>query len=260
MVQWHAVDTFDKNFFSPKTAEVRPCPVCGSGRYRTFQTLNDLQYYCDSAEVPKRFHLSQAQCLDCFCVFQNPSYSAYGFQVVLAEAGHSYGASMGRDEETIEWLGDFGLLRDGSTVLDAGCYDGRFLGKLPAGLRKIGVDIDEPALEKARRDFAGEQTEYILGEFETFECATPPDTVLLLHVLEHLGRPVAALRNLRKISHAKTRLVVEVPIMEFGTTNDINGSFPPLHLTHFTRTSLHNCLAASGWQIQEAAEVVAYNG
>ena len=67
MFQWQAVDTFDKNFFSPKTAEERPCPVCGSLRSRTFQTLKDLQYYCDSAEVPKRFHLSEVQCLECFC-------------------------------------------------------------------------------------------------------------------------------------------------------------------------------------------------
>ncbi len=260
MVQWQAVDTFDQNFFSPKTAEERPCPVCSSTRYRTFQTLRDLQYYCDSADLPKRFHLSEAQCLDCFCVFQNPSYSAYGFQVVLAEAGCSYGASAGRDNETIAWLHRHNLLRGGSVLLDAGCYDGRFLGKLPADLRKIGVDIDEPALTKARRNYAGENTEYILGEFETFQCAQQPDVVLMLHVLEHLGRPAAALRNLRKISHAKTQLVLEVPVMELGFTNDINGSFPPLHLTHFTRASLRNCMTGGGWKIQQAEELTEYNG
>ncbi len=258
--QWQAVDTFDQNFYSPKTAEDRPCPVCSSPRYRTFQTLKDLQYYCDSADLPKRFHLSEAQCLDCFCMFQNPSYSAYGFRVVLAEAGCSYGASVGRDDETIAWLHRHNLLRNGTVLLDAGCYDGRFLGKLPADLQKIGVDIDEPALTKARQTHAGQNTEYILGEFETFQCAKPPDVVLMLHVLEHLGRPAAALQNLRKISHPKTQLVLEVPVMELGFTNDINGSFPPLHLTHFTRASLHNCMTAGGWQIQEADELEEYNG
>jgi len=260
MLKWQAVDTFDKNFFSPKTAEERPCPVCGSSRYRTFQTLRDLQYYCDSADAPKRFHLSEAQCVDCFCVFQNPSYSAYGFQVVLAEAGCSYGASAGRDDETIAWLHSHDLLCSGSILLDAGCYDGRFMGKLPADLQKIGVDIDEPALAKARQIHAGQNTQYILGEFETFQCEKQPDVVLMLHVLEHLGRPAAALQNLRRISHPKTRLVLEVPVMELGFTNDINGSFPPLHLTHFTRASLRNCMAAGGWQIQQADELTEYNG
>ena len=260
MLKWQAVDTFDKNFFSPKTAEERPCPVCGSSRYRTFQTLRDLQYYCDSADAPKRFHLSEAQCLDCFCVFQNPSYSAYGFQVVLAEAGCSYGASAGRDDETIAWLHRHDLLRSSSILLDAGCYDGRFMAKLPADLQKIGVDIDEPALAKARQIHAGQNTQYILGEFETFQCEKRPDVVLMLHVLEHLGRPAAALQNLRRISHPKTQLVLEVPVMELGFTNDINGSFPPLHLTHFTRASLRNCMAAGGWQIQQADELTEYNG
>lgn len=260
MSEWQAVDTFDKNFFSAKTAEERSCPVCGSSRYRTFQTLKDLQYYCDSAEVPKRFHLSEVQCLDCFCLFQNPSYSPYGFQVVLAEAGCSYGASVGRDDETIAWLHRHELLSTGSVLLDAGCYDGRFMAKLPPELQKIGVDIDEPALKKARQQHAGENTEYILGEFETFECERQPDVVLMLHVLEHLGRPAAALQNLRRISHSKTQLILEVPVMELGFTNDINGSFPPLHLTHFTRASLRNCMTVGGWHIQQADELTEYNG
>lgn len=258
--QWQAVDTFAGNHFSPKTAEERSCPVCSSQHNRTFQTLKDLQYYCDSADLPKRFHLSEAQCLECFCVFQNPSYSAYGFQVILAEAGCSYGASTGRDDETITWLHRHNLLRSGTCLLDAGCYDGRFMGKLPADLYKIGVDIDEPALEKARQQHSGPNTEFILGEFETFQCEKQPDVVLMLHVLEHLGRPSSALRNLRKISHPETQLVLEVPIMELGSTNDINGSFPPLHLTHFTRASLHNCMTVGGWQIQEADKLKEYNG
>ena len=259
-LQWQQVDTFVGSFYSPKTAEERSCPVCGSPRYRTFQILRDLQYYCDSADVPKRFHLAEAQCLDCFCLYQNPSYSAYGFQVVLAEAGCSYGASAGRDDETIAWLHRKNLLHDGTCLLDAGCYDGRFMGKLPPNLYKIGVDIDVPALEKARQQFSGPNTEFILGEFETFQCQKQPDVVLMLHVLEHLGRPASALRNLRKVSHAKTQLVLEVPVMELGFTNDINGSFPPLHITHFTRASLHNCMNVGGWQIQEADELTEYNG
>jgi hypothetical protein len=48
--------------------------------------------------------------------------------------------------------------------------------------------------------------------------------------------------------------------MELGFTNDINGSFPPLHLTHFTRASLRNCMTVGGWQIQQADELTEYNG
>jgi hypothetical protein len=247
---WQTVDSFQNNYSSPRLSEERPCPICASPRYRTFSTLHGLQYYSDSADVPKRFDLSEAQCLECACIFQNPSYSDYGFQILLAEAGCSYGASPGRDDETIAWLQRRNLLRSGTCLLDAGCFD----------IRKIGVDIDEPALQRARQDYARENTEFILGEFESFQCENKPDVVLMLHVLEHLGRPVSALRNLRNISHSKTVLILEVPLLELGFTNDINGSLPPLHLTHFTRASLYNCMAAGGWEIQEFDEQKDYNG
>ena len=222
--------------------------------------MDDFQFFSDSSEAPKRFNLRDVQCLDCFCIYRSPAYSGFGLEVLLAEAGYSYGGAPGRADDVVRWLDSRSLLRGGSCVLDVGCYDGRFLAKLPDDVRKIGVDLDEPAIHRARQLPQNHNAELICGDFETFRCSAQPDVVLMLHVLEHLSRPVRALQNLRKMSHPGTVLVVEVPVLELGATNDINGFFAPLHLTHFSMASLRNCVSAAGWKIQDSEQQQGYNG
>ncbi len=259
-LRWSAIDSFAGNRTSPALATARPCPVCGSLRWRTVARYDDFQFFTDSAHVPKRTDVVDVQCVVCFAVFLNPCYSERGFTILFAEAGQSYGATDGRPEEQIGWLGQRGLLAAGKQLLDAGCYDGRFLARLPAEVRKVGVDIDAPALERGRREFASHGIEFVHGDFESFRYPGRPDTITLFHVLEHLPRPVEVLRNLRAHAGPGTRLVVEVPILENGFTNDILGFLSVQHMTHFSRKSLTNVLAAAGWRIEERCEQPDYNG
>jgi hypothetical protein len=62
------------------------------------------------------------------------------------------------------------------------------------------------------------------------------------------------------MAHPETRLVVEVPVLESGVTNDINGFFSAQHMTHFSRASLQNCLASAGWKVHESQQQEQYNG
>lgn len=257
---WSRVDSFQGNSVSCTTTAERPCPVCDSTRFRTVLQFDQFQFYCDSAELPKRTDIVEVQCLNCFALYLNPCYTNEGFRVLFAEAGRSYGSLIEHTLEQIDWLNTHGLLRTDSRVLDAGCYDGAFLAKLPASVRRIGVDIDGPAIERGRKVFAGTGIEFICGNFESFRCDGYLDTITMFHVLEHLPKPKAALQNLRGMAHSGTRLVVEVPILENGATNDINGFFSVQHATHFTRVSLRNCLALTGWEIVESQEQPDYNG
>lgn len=259
-IRWRQVDSFPGNRSSVETMELRPCPICGSDRFRTVLQFDQFQFYSDSNEVPKRVGLRQVQCLDCFALYLNPCYSNYGFSVLFAEAGASYGSAVVRPKEQIGWLADRGLLGPGARVLDAGCYDGSFLAKFPKNVEKIGVDIDEPAIARGRKAFGNEGIEFIVGDFENFRFDKPLDVITMFHVLEHLPRPVAVLRHVRSMAHPEAKLVVEVPTLQNGITNDINGFFSVQHMTHFSRTSLQNCLTLAGWKILECQEQPDYNG
>ena len=260
-ITWHKIDSFIGNFSCAELTYHRPCPICGSIHSKAVYELTDFQFYSDSPKLPKRTSVRHNQCLDCFCVYMNPCYSSYGFSVLFAEAGQSYGATAERPDEQLAWLKSRGLLQQGSRVLDVGCYDGRFLAKLPSGMDKVGIDIDGPAIERGKNTYAKDNIEFIHGDFENFGYPySGPDTITMFHVLEHLPRPVVVLEKLRSIAADATKLVVEVPIVENGKTNDINGFLSIQHMTHFSRGSLRNALQRGGWKILEWVEMPDYNG
>ncbi|MBI5827509.1 MAG: class I SAM-dependent methyltransferase [Deltaproteobacteria bacterium] len=255
-LSWNRVDSFNAN----RTSPYRPCPVCGSIQSRTITVFNGFQFFTDSAEEPKRADVCQCLCLDCFALFMNPGYSSYGFKTLFAEAGCSYGSMSGRADEQRDWLDGRGLLGEGKRVLDVGCYDGGFLSKLPENVLKTGVDIDGPAILRGRERHARTGIEFIHGAFETFDIDKTPDLITVFHVLEHLPGPVEVLKKLRAISHAGTKALIEVPILENGATKDINGFFSVQHMTHFSKASLGNALKRAGWRVVEAYECAGYNG
>jgi SAM-dependent methyltransferase len=239
----------------------RVCPVCGSMRARAFLELADYQFYADDEELPKRVTVRDVQCESCFAAFLNPVYTDIGFQILFAQAEMSYGATAAHIAEQLEWLGERGLIgaRAGTTVLDVGCYDGGLLALMPEGTRLFGVDIDAQAIERGRARL-GAAAELVHGDFERFRISASPDVIVMFHVLEHLPRPVAALAALRAMAHADTRLAIEVPVLEGGTTNDLVGFFTIQHATHFSRRSLANCLSRAGWRIAESMHHSGYNG
>ena len=146
-LSWSLINSFN-NKKSETLGFYRPCPVCGSLHSKKVFRLDDFQFYSDSAILPKIFDVSDEICLDCFAIYKNPCYSQVGFQILFAEAGQSYGSETDHTLEQIDWLRERSLLRDGSIVLDVGCFEGGFLSKLPDGVIKFGVDIDEPAIER----------------------------------------------------------------------------------------------------------------
>ncbi len=260
MIDFKELDSFSGNSTSPLLTEERACPVCASTSAKALFALSNFQFYSDCAQLPKRTYIKDCQCLHCYAIYLNPAYSDYGLEVLFKEAGMSYGSSDGRADEEIGWLFEKGLLNSGTTVMDVGCYEGAFLAKLPDGVFGIGIDIDEPAIERGRSNYAGRDISFIHGDFESFECEERPGVITMFHVLEHLSRPVEVLKKLRSLADNRTRLLVEVPILELGATNDINGFFSVQHMTHFSRQSLANTLARAGWKIIDRFEAPDYNG
>ena len=260
-IYWSKVNSFIGNTTSEMLGYNRPCPLCGSLDSKKVLELSDFQFYSDSTDIPKRFNVTENMCLRCFTLYLNPCYSSFGFRALFADVGQSYGSMLKHTREQIDWLSNNELLNDGVRVFDIGCYDGYFLSCLPNNVIKLGVDIDKSSVERGRQRYKDKGIQFFLGDFETFLFSGPaPDTITMYHVLEHLPRPVEVLRKLRSISKPTTGLVVEVPVIENGKTNDINGFFSIQHMTHFSRNTLNNCFLQAGWLVERCYETPDYNG
>ncbi len=239
----------------------RACPICTSLNHRVIHEFNDFQFYCDSDEVSKRYDVRNVQCFNCFAVFMDPCYSETGFKVLFDEAGKSYGSLSYHTEEQIAWLEERALIEAKTKILDVGCYDGSFLAQLPNNLMKYGVDIDQGAIALGKLKHQQSNMTLVCEDFTSVDLdGVMPDCITMYHVLEHLSEPVRVLERLRKISHSNTKIIIEVPVIDNGNTNDIHGFFTVQHATHFSKASLSNCLRVAGWEITEEYRVVDYNG
>jgi len=252
------IDSFPGNTQHADNLAMRPCPLCAGEDHRQILELTDFQFFTDSAGTPKRATLRQVQCRHCLTLFLNPCYTLQGFAHLFAEAGKSYGSTALRPGEQRAWLATRDLLAPGTVILDVGCYEGSFLASLPDSLLRQGVDIDSPAIARGRARHP--DIELVHSAFDQFPLSRQPQLITLFHVLEHLPEPAAVLARLHAIAAPEARLVIEVPVLEHGDTNDINGFFSVQHITHFSRHTLSGLLGIAGWKIIEAEKIEGYNG
>lgn len=133
-------------------------------------------------------------------------------------------------------------------VLDIGCGKGAFLKSfkaLRAGWQCVGVEPSREEAALARRDRDLEVHEGMFGRVplapESF------DLVAIMHVLEHVSRPVDTVRQMRDVLRPGGLLFVEVP-----NTLDLNMFYDVLlfeHLYHFPPETLAWLLAREGFEI-----------
>lgn len=262
-IAWHEINHINGIMQGhPAFIYHRTCPVCNSMSSRSVWKLDEFQFFTDAFALNKRVNINVHLCLDCYALYLNPAYSQLGFEHLFAQANCSYGAQdfEARVNEEIEWLKQRDLLKTGAHVLDIGCYKGDFLQSMPEYLRCTGVDIDKTAIDYARNKYSSERMNFVWADFENFEISDSPDLITMFHVLEHLPNPLKVLIRLRSLADKNTRLLIEVPIIENGFTNDINGFFSVQHMTHFSRNSLKNIVSVAGWRIEEMFEQKDYNG
>lgn len=136
-------------------------------------------------------------------------------------------------------------------VLDIGCGKGSFLKSFKAvrdGWQYVGVEPSREEAALARRDPSFEIHEGMFGSVPLERGGF--DLVAIMHVLEHVSRPVEVVRQMRELLTPGGLLFVEVP-----NTIDLNMFYDVLlfeHLYHFQPATL-------GWLLQrEGFEIVAH--
>ncbi len=97
-------------------------------------------------------------------------------------------------------------LREGMSLLDVGCGPGTLtvdLARIVAPGRVVGVDASEQVLDDARRHAASQQVAVTFEQANVYELPFEDDTFDVVHVhqlLQHLSDPIAAIKELARIT------------------------------------------------------------
>lgn len=152
-------------------------------------------------------------------------------------------------------------VKPGERALDLGCGDGAFTGALAgAGVKALGLDIAEAALERARAAHPG--LRFALtpphGPFPAADASF--DVVWASEVIEHVADTARWLSEVRRVLVAGGRLLLSTPyhgrvkslaiaVARFDSHYDPVGE----HLRFYTRGSLSRLLDDFGFEIASLA-------
>jgi SAM-dependent methyltransferase len=133
-------------------------------------------------------------------------------------------------------------------VLDIGCGKGSFLKSFQAaraGWQYVGIEPSRDEAALARRNAAFEIHEGMFGTVPLEKNSF--DLVAIMHVLEHVSRPVEVVRQMAEVIKPGGVLFVEVP-----NTLDLNMFYDVLlfeHLYHFQPATLAWLLQREGFDV-----------
>jgi SAM-dependent methyltransferase len=137
-------------------------------------------------------------------------------------------------------------------LVDVGCGAGGFLAAvLRAGLmpaeRLIGLEQHPMAVESARARGVPVQALH-QQNWRELPLTEQPDVITLLDVLEHVDKPIDALRDLRAAAAPGAHLVVLVPAMPalWSEWDELLG-----HYRRYDRPALRADLECAGWEVLE---------
>ena len=148
-----------------------------------------------------------------------------------------------------------------SRVLDLGCSAGLLAERMrEAGHYVVGVDMLElPEVRERTDEFYVADLDRTLAD----EIGTGFDVVVAGDIIEHLTRPVDALREMRRVLRPGGQLILSVPNFghwyprirtTFGVFDyDRRGVLDNTHLRFFTRKSLRRTVRQAGFDVLEEA-------
>lgn len=145
-----------------------------------------------------------------------------------------------------------------SRLLDVGCGDGALLVRAAArGAAAVGVEVNETALRyaKARAPIASVVAVGATASLPFADAAF--DAVVNQHVLEHLGEPLAHLREWRRVARPGGYLAIVTPNRAYP---DPSHFYDPDHRRLWGEAELREALERTGWTVRRVWTAFPYFG
>ena len=229
----------------PRVIEALPgadsCPMCSALDFTTI--------YEDARDPITLDSFRVVECSACGAAFTIPRpasldryypghYRAYG-ALVTRVLSTLYGLRVSR------WAR---LKPEGASVLEVGCGPGLMLVAFRRrGWRVVGIERNEVAAETARQTL-GPNT--IAMSMESLPADARFDLIVLFQVLEHIGEPVALLRECARHLAPGGLLIANVPNFSSWQSRFAGSKWMhldvPRHLNHFTPRTISATLERAG--------------
>lgn len=241
----------------------RPCPICGT---KQPELLADLEFgNFDGGLLSPRVVLGC--CQDCGMVYNDvpggpESLDAFYSEQAIYNAQAGVGSGGGGPLERERYRDTFIRLKKHlpqtyQPLADIGCAKGGFLSYLTEqGFSGLwGVDPNSSCLQQVS-GIGGVQTRQGSAQKTPFE-ANQLRTLLLIHVLEHLYDPMAALQEAKRVLAPDGLLYLETPnaaLYQSYPVSDYYWLSQREHINHFDRQLLVDLLQLAGFEVLQAGE------
>lgn len=208
---------------------LKSCPNCNSFQTTPYRVISDgtfIAEFTPGVKVNTVIITRYCQCQDCNLIFQNPRLSDEELNIYYSsgyyretinqppegmDAGEANRAKI--DSEIVKrYIGKV------TSHLDIGCGHGYLLDKVGATL-KVGVEADTNYVKVKGVKIYSEMEDVPQKLF---------DLVTVIHVLEHVPRPLDYLKKVAKFVKKGGHLIIEVP-----SAKTLGGPLGFAHLSYF---------------------------
>ena len=220
---------------------VENCPVCGASNFKLVHGDAHDPITLDAFQV-----LRCSSCGVAYTAPVPPSLDRY-----YPRQYRAYGTVVARILESLYGLRVLRWARfkpQGGTVLEIGCGSGLMLAAFRRrGWSVSGIERNADAVETARESL-GEAT--LVTSLQELPPHARFDLIVMFQVLEHMGKPVALLRQCAELLAPGGRIIANVPNFSSWQSQFAGSKWMhldvPRHLIHYTPRSISETFQRAG--------------